>query len=258
MAEAKFYYSGLCSSPRLVYCTSAETRPWTEPTGPEAYRQLTELRPVFGHVLNTIWTTVGPKVCQLLDSHKVIWTSIDVVCFIKVGEGEAIGPVVLWIGVAPESLSCEDAHTSAKGCLDLLKDSNVTDVKVEFRKSIYTSMAGPSLLEPASGLDLDVDVRGLLMPALGLSIATKATPHVEGMGTIYFAEGGDSKRVMLLTARHVVLPLNHGPNMGYICKNSLKPNDPPKSATFDRSVAGLTDLWQVDRHRSAGDQCWSV
>jgi len=38
----------------------------------------------------------------------------------------------------------------------------------------------------------------------------------------------------------------------------LKPNDPPKSATFDRSVAGLTDQWQVDRHRSAGDQCWSV
>jgi len=28
----------------------------------------------------------------------------------------------------------------------------------------------------------------------------------------------------------------------------LKPNDPPKVATFDRSVAGLTDPWPVDRH----------
>ena len=34
----------------------------------------------------------------------------------------------------------------------------------------------------------------------------------------------------------------------------LEANDPPKSATFDRSVAGLTGTdWQVDRYRSAGD-----
>lgn len=65
-AEAKFYYAGLCSSPRLVYRTG--TTSWRKPTGPEAYRQLRELRPVFGHKLNTIWKDVGPKVCQILDS----------------------------------------------------------------------------------------------------------------------------------------------------------------------------------------------
>ena len=103
-----FYYSGLYSSPRLVYRTG--TTPWIMPTGLEAYRQLKELRPVFGHKLNVIWKKLGPKVCQLLDSQGVLWTSIDVVRFIKVGEGEAVGPVVLWIGVAPKTLRRGGPH----------------------------------------------------------------------------------------------------------------------------------------------------
>lgn len=215
MAEATFYYSGLCSSPRLVYRTSAETTPWTMPTGPEAYRQLKELRPVFGHKLNVVWATdVGPKVCQLLDSQRVLWTSIDVVRFINVGEGQAVGPVVLWIGATHESLTGEDAHTSAKGCLDLLKEFDITDVEVEFRESIYTPLGGPNLLKPASDLDPDVDVRGPLTPALGLSIAAQATPHAEGTGGIYLAEGGDSKKVLLVTARHVLFPPDE-PNVNY-------------------------------------------
>ena len=221
MAEAMFYYSGLCSSPRLVYRTG--TTPWTMPTGPEAYRQLKELRPVFGHKLNVVWKDLGPKICRLLDSRGVLWTSIDVVRFIKVGEGEVVGPVVLWIGVAPETLLGEDARASANGCLDLLKEFGSDDVEVEFRESIYTRSAGPNLLKPASNLDPDVDVRGPLTPALGLSIAAQATPHAEGTGGIYLAEGGDSKKVLLVTARHVLFPPNDGPNVGYARTNISAP-----------------------------------
>jgi hypothetical protein len=92
-AEAMFYHSGLYSSPRLVYRT--RTTPWTKPTGPKAHRELKELRPVFGHKLNMVWKDLGPKVCDLLDSKGVLWTTIDVVRFIKLGVGEAVGPVVL-------------------------------------------------------------------------------------------------------------------------------------------------------------------
>jgi hypothetical protein len=169
MAEAMYYYSGLCSSPRLVYRTSTETMPWTMPTGPKAYHQLKELRPVFGHKLNVVWTTdLGPKVCQLLDFQGVLWTSIDVVRF------------------------------------------------------IYTPLAGPNLLEPASDLDPDVDVCGPLTPALGLSIAAKATPHAEGTGGIYLAEGGDSKKVLLVTARHILFPPDDG-NLDYARTNTSIP-----------------------------------
>ncbi|KAI0272413.1 hypothetical protein BC834DRAFT_921886 [Gloeopeniophorella convolvens] len=186
MAEATFYYSGLYSSPRLVYRTG--TTPWTKPTGPEAQRQLKQLRPVFGHKLNT-----------LLDSQGVVWTSIDVVRFIKVGEGEAVGPVVLWIGVAPDTLFHGDARTSASSCLDLLKKFDIIDVEVEYRA---------------------VDVRSPLTPAPGLSIAALATPHAEGTGGLYLTADGDSEKVLLVTARHVLFPPNEQPNIDYARTNT--------------------------------------
>ncbi|KAF8837864.1 hypothetical protein BDN67DRAFT_982930 [Paxillus ammoniavirescens] len=149
----------------------------------------------FGHKLNVVWTTdLGPEVYQPLDFEGVLWTSIDVVRYIKVGEGEAVGPVVLGIGVAAEFFWGENPHTS-------------------FRESIYTLLAGPNLIEPASDLDPDVDVRGPLTPALGLSIAAQATPRAEGTGGIYLAEGGDSKKVLLVTACHVLFPPNDVPNV---------------------------------------------
>ncbi|KAI1788973.1 hypothetical protein LXA43DRAFT_1096856, partial [Ganoderma leucocontextum] len=200
-AEAMFYYSGLCSSPRLVY----------------------QLRPVFDHKLNTVWKDLGPKVHDVLDSQGVLWTTIDVVRFIKVGEGDAVGPVVLWIGVAPETLFGEDAHTSANSCLDLLKEFDITDVEVEYRESIYARSAGPNLLKPVSDLHPTVDVRGPLTPALGLFIAAQATPHAEGTGGLYLAEGHDSKKVLLVTARHVLFPPNEGPNVSYARKNTSAP-----------------------------------
>ena len=221
--EAVSYYSGLCSSPRLVYRTGST--PFMVLTGPEAYPPLKELRPVFGHKLNVIWKELGPKVCQLLDSQGVLWTSIDVVRFIRVGEGKGntVGPVVLWIGVAPETLFGEDAHTSANGCLDLLKEFGIIDVEVEYRESIYTQSAGPTLLEPVVDLDPTVDVRGPLTPVLGLSIAAQATPHAEGTGGIYLAEGGDSKKVLLVTARHVLFPPNYGLNVDYARTDTSAP-----------------------------------
>lgn len=60
--EAMFYYSGLLSSPRLVY--HMETMPWTKPTGREAYCWLKELCPIFNHRLNLIWGDLGPQVCM--------------------------------------------------------------------------------------------------------------------------------------------------------------------------------------------------
>ncbi|KIM75663.1 hypothetical protein PILCRDRAFT_92001 [Piloderma croceum F 1598] len=195
MVEAMYYYSGLCSSPRLVYHTSTETTPWTMPTGPEAYRQLKELHPVFSHKLNVVWMTdLGPRVCRLLDFQGVLWRSIDVVHFIKVGEGEAVGPIVFWIGVTAKSLLGEDAHTLANGCLDLLKEFGITDVEVD----------------PPT-------------PTLGLSIAAQATPHAEGTSSIYLTKGRKSKKVLLVTARHVLFPPNDRPNINYAHTNTSAP-----------------------------------
>ena len=51
-----------------------------------------------------------------------------------------------------------------------------------------------------------------LTPALGLRIAARATPYVEGTGGIYIREGD---KVFVLTARHVVIPPNEGGNALY-------------------------------------------
>jgi len=216
-----YYYSGLPSCPMLIYRTGP--MPWTKHTGLEAYRELRELRPVFGHKLNTVWKDVGPKVRDFLDSVGVLWTTIDVVRFVKVGEGETVGPVVLWIGVAPDTLFEEDAHTAAHGCLDLLKEFEITDVEIEYRESIYTRLAGAKFLKPVSNFHPTVDFRGPLTSALGLFIAAQNTPHIEGTGGLYLAEGGDSQKVLLVTARHIFFPPNEGPNVNYTHRNTSAP-----------------------------------
>ncbi|KAG6886741.1 hypothetical protein C0995_005293 [Termitomyces sp. Mi166 len=136
------------------------------PTGPEAHPLLKELRPVFGHRMNNVWKELGPKI-----------------------DGGPVGPVILWIGVVPGTLSSDDACTSANGCLDLLKEFGITNVEVEFCGSIYTWSAGPSFLEPVSNDHCTVDICRPLTPVLGLSIAAEATPHAEGTSGLYFAEG---------------------------------------------------------------------
>jgi hypothetical protein len=219
--EAMGYYSGLPSSPKLIYRTG--TTPWEIPTGPWARSPLKELRPVYGHKLNTVWKDLGPKIHDCLDSVGILWTSIDVVRFIKVLEGEVVGPVVIWIGVAPETLSGEDAHIAAQGCLDLLKEFETTDVEIEYRESIYTRSAGLELLKPVWDFHPTAPVRGPLTPVLGLFIAAQNTPHIGGTGGLYLAEGGDSKNILLVTARHVLFPPNEGPDVNYAYTDTSAP-----------------------------------
>ena len=208
--EAIFYYSGLPSGPKLVSRTGPI--PWKPPTGPEAYRVLRELRQIFNHKI-----MCPDKVIAYLDSLKIKWTSIDGVRFAKFEE--APGPVVLWIGVTPEALSGEDAHTAAFGCLGILKGFDITDVDVEFRESVYTRSVGPRLLEPVFDSDPTVDVCGPLTSVLGLQIAAGRTPFAEGTRGLYFSEGGDSNKVSLITARHVIFPPNEVPNNDYARTN---------------------------------------
>ena len=216
--EAKCYYVGLPSTPVLVYRTGT---PWKRPTGPEAYLIQKEARPVFNHSIVSVWDELGPQVPNYLDSINVMWTTIDVVRFAEIRKDP--GPPVLWIGVKPGSLSREDAKVAAVGCERLLKKFKLTDIEVAFRESLFTRSAGPQLLEYVSSLNATADVRSPLTPALGLQIAAQATPYAEGTGALYIQESHESRRVFILTARHVVLPLNTVPNELYTSKNVSQP-----------------------------------
>ncbi|KAI0029942.1 hypothetical protein K488DRAFT_79884 [Vararia minispora EC-137] len=185
---------------RLIFRTSE--RPWDKPTGPEAYRGLKQLRPVYGHQLNDLWDTIGPQVVDLLDQHRILFSSVDVVRFSSATDkGGVISPVVLWIGVLPDSLGGEDAPSHS-----------IHDVDVEFRPELYA---------PVSDLDATKNVIDPLTTSLGLPISNAKTPQYQGTLGFYFAEGGESEDILAVTARYVLFPRDEV-NSDYTYTNDRK------------------------------------
>ena len=190
------------SKPVLIARTGI---PWKEPTGPEAYPIRKELRPIGNHEVKAIWEDkLAPELHQLLDSMEVKWTSTEI---IRIGAAEeAYAPVILWIGVIPSSLSGDPAVHVASECQNLLAKYNIKDIDVEIRGSTVTRSAGPKLLEHVSAFDPTVDVRIPLTATLGHPICAQHTPEVEGTGGFFITKDEDTKRVFLVTARHVLFP----------------------------------------------------
>jgi hypothetical protein len=86
-------------------------------------------------------------------------------------------------------------------------------------------LAGPALLEPTYSTDPTVNFTEPLSTALGLPISTQITPWAEGTGGIFICEGSqDTKRLLLLTACHVIFKPDRDNNETY----EYKPNDQPR------------------------------
>ncbi|KAF8332800.1 uncharacterized protein EI90DRAFT_3145403 [Cantharellus anzutake] len=203
-AFSDFY--GFPSHPICVYRTGDE---WPMPKGPQAQRVPRGARPVCNHPIRALWRTLGEQVYKFLDSLEVLWSTIDPVRFAE-EEGEA-GPLYLWVGVIPRSLSLEVAKVAAVGCKKILAAAQFPHVEIAFRESVFTRSAGPQLLNhPFTG-------------TLGVQIAPRNTSHFEGTGALYLCEGGQSNRVFLLTTRHVALPPSVHHNELYERKRTSQP-----------------------------------
>ena len=135
--ESKLYYYGLFSKAVLVARSGTDI--WELPTGYEASLRPKELRPSGNHPIKAVWEDkLGPQIYNILDSKGVQWTSIDLP---RIGfAGERFAPVVVWIGVKPNTLSGVDGLTVAKECKQLLVASEILDVEVEIRESVVTTM----------------------------------------------------------------------------------------------------------------------
>jgi hypothetical protein len=149
------------------------------------------------------------------------WTSIDPVRFAE-AEGEP-GPLFLWVGVIPRTLSRDDAEAAAARCKEILAEYEIMDVEIAFRESVFTRFTGPRLFNHVPSVHPTADVQGQFTPALGLQIARKSFPYIEGTGYLYLRESSDSDRVFLLTARHVALPPSKHANNLYHRKNNSVP-----------------------------------
>ena len=132
--EATFYYAGISRSPpKLVYRTSKD--PFVMPKGPEAYRPLRYLYPVYDHKLGDKREDVRPKVRDLLDKQQVRFLTIDLVRFRTVSDQQlpaVISPVVIWVGILPDSLAGEDVFNSPNAILALVEDKGITARRVLF------------------------------------------------------------------------------------------------------------------------------
>jgi hypothetical protein len=214
-AFSDFY--GLPTNPVSVYKTGND---WPVRRGPEAQRVPKEARPVCNHPIQDVWPKLGERVYTFLDSLNVKWSTIDPVRFAEEG-GEA-GPLYLWVGVVPKSLSFEGAKAAADGCKKILTFAHFPDIEIAFRESVFTRSTGPRLLNHVPSVDPTADIRIPFTPALGVQIAPKDTPYFEGTGALYLRESSQTNRIFLLTARHVALPPSVHDNALYEHKNPSK------------------------------------
>jgi len=188
-----------------------------------AQRVPREARPVCNHPIQHIWRKLGEQVYGYLDSLEVLWSTIDPVRFAE--QGGKPGPLYLWVGVNPGSLSLEVAKAAATGCKEILAAAKFPDIGIAFRESILTRSAGPQFLDHIPPGTPTADIRSPFTGALGVPIAPRNSPHFEGTGALYICEGDQAERVFLLTARHVVLPPRLYSNELYEHKVT---NEPPQ------------------------------
>jgi len=198
-------FFGLPSFPLSIYHMGP---PWP-PSGLYSWRIPKNARPVLNHEIAPVWRKLGKQIYTYFDSIRLLWTSIDPVRFAE--DEKEPGPLFLWVGVLPGTLSSSDAENAAVHCKEIMSEHEITDVEIAFRESTFTRSAGPQLLNRAP-FDPTAGVRGPFTPALGLQITPKAFPYLEGTGCLYLCEGGGSDRVFLLTTRHTVLPPSEYPN----------------------------------------------
>ncbi|KAG8905676.1 hypothetical protein FRB99_008449 [Tulasnella sp. 403] len=117
----------------------ASAIPALQPLPRRAQRVLREARPVCDHPIKEVWDILGVRIYQYLDSQEIQWSSIDPVRFAEQG-GDA-GPLHLWIGVEPKTLSFELAKTAADHCKEILAEASFGDVEIASRESTVTRSA---------------------------------------------------------------------------------------------------------------------
>ena len=170
-----------------------------------------EPRPVYRHAIQPAWVSIGQRICQELDSFDVMWTSINPLAYANAGERKPFCPLIICIGVKPNTLPYEKAVAAAAIVKKVLAEAGFPDIEVAFVESVVTRSAGPSpkLLpfDPSSDIP---ELRKPFTPVLGLSIAPKKFPYHEGTAALYFRLSKDNNRVAMLTCAHVIRPPHLG------------------------------------------------
>ncbi|KAL4077062.1 hypothetical protein V8B97DRAFT_2021693 [Scleroderma yunnanense] len=204
-ALSKIYYKGLPSKPPLIATT--KPGPFGDPPGPGAYSVLKELRELCDHPLATAWDH------GLADR---LHGGLNAMCVLRIVEvGEPSDPAIVWIGVDVVAHKCHtfiDSH----GIYDYISKA------VKIQESHVMRQADNRFLDFVPSSDPTFTARDPYTTTLGILISAKDRPWAEGTGGFYLSAGRDDKNIYLVTARHVVLPIDKDDNKEYECKNDSK------------------------------------
>ena len=219
------YYAGLPSAPILIARSS--TRNWEGLIHRGTFSRYRQRRldPVGDHPFVEIWEdNFAFKIHALLDRNQVEWTSTDVVRIGFVDDDQSTaGPVVLWIGIKPQTLSLREGTLLVSECKNLLEEHGVSDVEVEIRESVVVRNAGPQFSPTPKYCSVDSrsdpKIHEPLRATLGLPISTPAQPDVVGTGGFYITDGENLDKLFLVTARHVVINPEVHNNRPFDAKN---------------------------------------
>jgi hypothetical protein len=199
--ERASYYNGITKGgdhPVLVYRSDFDTTPFPKPSGRYAHIPVKSVRGVHGTALNLIWESVGPKIVDLMLIRKIACSSIGAARFFThptPGEEEKghLGPVVVWLGVAPGSTSSDFAHEVSQEILTLLGDCGVKDVVVEWREAVLQRLGGPPLMRHVRHTNPTHHLRRFLTALLGVPLSAQGMEKEDSQGTLtlWFHENRD-------------------------------------------------------------------
>ena len=196
--ERTTYYLGISPDhPDLLYRSDLLSNPFPIPKGRHPHLPTKTVYGVFNTLLNAVWDTVAPQICQLLKTQKICYSAIKTARFVTHGEDgkDTIGPVVIWISTHPTTTTAENAHDASPGILALLKANGVEDVVVEWYEGAVEKLSGPHLLRVADSTNPTHYIRRFLTAALGMPITTaegEAT-DVQGSVALFFHENKDKR-----------------------------------------------------------------
>ena len=195
----------------------------------------------FSKCSNLGLTGICAKVVGLLDQRSIQHSSVDLVHFRWVEENEdvhenediehhekeddedikdidakvalygtvVITPIIIWVGILPDTLTGEVAFHSSNNILELLKEHCISNIDVAYRESVARGFSGPELFAPVSDLNPLKAVIDPVTTALGLPIAGLKTLKSQGTMGFYFRVGKNPS-LYAVTACHVLFPEDEG------------------------------------------------
>ncbi|KAJ8517849.1 hypothetical protein ONZ45_g5000 [Pleurotus djamor] len=150
--ESYFWYHGISGDPpKLLWRSDLETNPFSIPA-PETHFikiPIKSIHGVFGTRLNAVWCYVAPQILDLLKDRAIRYSSLTTARFAIVEDGkeekERFGPIVVWIGVPPNSASVTTLGDATPAILRIHNDAQVTDVVVEWYEEVVQKPVGRPL-----------------------------------------------------------------------------------------------------------------